>query len=354
MSQGLSEAPGPEFEKDNPIDDVRAAMAQLDKSSADAGDAPDGEAVLDEATRRDRNEKGQFARQAREAAAGKDADTEIKATTDSTEVKGNVGQTAISPPTSWSPEAKAEFTKLAPAVQTAVLKREREVSDGFAQKSEEMRALKEVEGVIAPRRSYFQKYGFKTDAQVVNHLLSFSDAYERDPVSVIQHLAQSIGLNLPQLTNQGQGNQPQIVQPQGPDINQVVEDHLGMAFARREIEEARANTKEYPHFDQLRPVMAELLMGGRAKDFGDAYRKALRLDDGLFEQEVERTAREKAAKANTTQNIRVNKAKSATRASISGAPHGSPSPRASSKTVSNPHDDAVLDVRAAMEQLGAG
>jgi hypothetical protein len=217
-----------------------------------------------------------------------------------------------------------------------------------------MRAWKDIDGLIAPRRARLQQLGFKTDAEAINHLLTFSDAFERDPRGTVEHLARQAGLLGPQQNNQGTVNPPPMAQPEMPDIGKVVEDHLGMAFARREIEDFAANSKDYPHFNQLRPVMSELLMSGRAENLDTAYKKALRLDDSLFQEEIDRLAREKAAKASSSQVERVAKAKTATRASISGAPHGIPATRAASKQYANPHDDAVADVRAAMEQIGAG
>lgn len=56
------------------------------------------------------------------------------------------------PPVSWSAEAKAAFVQLSPAVQQAVLKREKEVSDGFAQKSAELKEYEPLKSVIGPRQ----------------------------------------------------------------------------------------------------------------------------------------------------------------------------------------------------------
>jgi len=330
-----------EADRDDPIADVRAAMAQLD-APAEPGDT---EALDTEPEGRKRSSDGKFSKQ--EAAAEKTAPDEIQATTDSQKATGNGTQPAITAPTSWSPEAKAEWAKLSPALQQAVIKREKEVSDGFAQKSNELQTWKQVEGVLAPRRSQFQQLGFKTDVEAINHLLAFSDSYARDPAGTIAFLAKQAGLQSPQ----GMVQPQQSIQQ--PDIARVVQDQLGMVFAQREIEDFKSETAKYPHFEKLRPVMSELLMSGRAENLEAAYKKAMRLDDDLYQQETDRLIRERTAKTSTSATERFVKAKQATKASLTGAPHGTPA-KGPAKSYANPHDDAVADVRAAMEQIGAG
>src|SRR5215469_3327047 len=82
--------------------------------------------------------------------------------------KGRFSSSATAAPTSWSEQAKAEWSKLSPELQQAVLKREDEISRGSQQHSDERERLRSLENIIAPRRGYLQQAGFKSDAEAIN------------------------------------------------------------------------------------------------------------------------------------------------------------------------------------------
>lgn len=116
---------------------------------------------------------------------------------------------AGAPPTSWAAEAKQAWASLPPAIQAAVLKRESEMSAGFAQKSE---AIRQYETTLAPIAQAAQRRGISTD-EALKSFLAAQDALDRDPRGAIAWLAQSYGVDLAELG----ANPPAAQPPARPD-----------------------------------------------------------------------------------------------------------------------------------------
>jgi len=193
---------------------------------------------------------------------------------------------AVSPPVSWSAEAKAAFATLTPAVQQAVLKREKEVSDGFAQKSAELKDWEPLKSVLGPRQhALAAAYG--SVANGIQTLFSLSDYAEKDAPGFIKWFAQQRGIDLSSLAGTPAG-QPQAsadptiaaLQQQIASLNQQLtgftqsQEQAQQAELTRQIEAFKADPKNV-HFEAVRAEMAALMQGGRAKDLQDAYDKAV-------------------------------------------------------------------------------
>ena len=193
---------------------------------------------------------------------------------------------AVSPPVSWSAEAKAAFAALTPAVQQAVLKREKEVSDGFAQKSAELKDWEPLKSVLGPRQhALAAAYG--SVANGIQTLFSLSDYAEKDAHGFIKWFAQQRGIDLSSLAGTPAG-QPQAsadptiaaLQQQIASLNQQLtgftqsQEQAQQAELTRQIEAFKADPKNV-HFEAVRAEMAALMQGGRAKDLQDAYDKAV-------------------------------------------------------------------------------
>ncbi len=346
-----------DVEVDSPTDDVRAAIAQLQNPEVAKDIKPEPEeqgtelhAEPETKEDRARDEKGRFVKAPDEGDSK--PDPKELPTKDVKEVQPAGPQApAVKAPPSWSAEAKADWLKLPPAIQNAVLKREKEVSDGFASKSAELKRWQELEGIIAPRRDYYRRFGFQNDVQAINHLLTISDSLERDPAGTIGFLAKHYNVPIQGLNGaplQAQQPQPQIQQQQPQDIAALVREQIGLANAQSEIEEFASNA-DYPHFQTVRPLMSHLLKSGQAKTLKDAYEQAVwanpELRTGLLESMQSQKAEQERA--------RVEAKKRASNASLSGAPHGAaPSAKKpNGKANGNAFDDAVDDVRAAIASL---
>lgn len=87
-----------------------------------------------------------------------------------------------------------------------------------------------------------------------------------------------------------------------------------------EIEKYRSDKEKYPHFDVVREEMAQLLELGKAPDLETAYKKAVRMNDDVWQLEQERLLKE--AKTQAIKAQQVAKAKAAAVSVKSVTPSG--------------------------------
>lgn len=99
---------------------------------------------------------------------------------------------ADAPPVGWTAEAKAEWSKLSPALKASVLKREAEISNGGRQWSDEKRRY---ETALAPIATEAQRLGIPTD-QAINALMAAHHSLNRDAPNAIRQLARQYGVDL--------------------------------------------------------------------------------------------------------------------------------------------------------------
>jgi hypothetical protein len=223
----------------------------------------------------------------------------------------------LSAPTSWSAAAKREFSRLSPEVQSAISKREAEVSSGFKNLSQ---STKDLESIIGPRRQSLSRYGFKTDGEVIRHMMNFSDWYERDPAGLVAHLMQSARLNPQHFGIAAQ--QPQMSPQEARD----------MEMARQQV--AAFEARPPAHYEVARPIMRQLLERGEAVDMKDAYDRAMALVRSVTD-----------GRGSVSRKI------AATNASLSGAPHGVSSNGSKRNHAVGSFGDVADDVRAALGAL---
>jgi len=330
-------------EHDDMISAVRASVEQLSNEPEKA--APETaapEKVEESASERARDEKGRF------VASEPAEQPEIKApeTPEAPkEVPSNVP--SLKPPTSWPAEAKNEFVKLPPAVQQAVLKREDEMANGSKQYSEERQRLRSLEGIIAPRREYYQRFGFKNDVEAINHLFTLSDSMERDPAGTIAHLARHYGVDL----TKPSGQQPQQIQPQQQPVNiqEQVSEAVAMQFAKMTVQEFEQNAPE--HYQDVKPLMTLLLEKGQASDLQDAYDKAVWMNPDIRTKMLEAQRAKEQQELVAKQATKVQQKVKAANASLNGAPHGVPSTAPKPAGAKGQFGDVADDVRAAISSL---
>ena len=204
--------------------------------------------------------------------------------------------------------SKEDFTKFAEYAN----QRESEYKKGVSTYKAEADRARELENAIAPFQQEFSQQGISPAAWINNlgrahMILSKSDPAQK--MQVFQRLAQDYGI---QLNNEGQFVQPQVdaytqqLMNQLNQVNQEVSSIKGR-FAQEEnqrlmgeIERVRSNVEKFPHFDVVREEMAQLLELGKAQDLETAYKKAVRMNDDVWELEQERllnSAKQQASKA---------------------------------------------------------
>lgn len=199
--------------------------------------------------------------------------------------------TGIQTPVSWSAAAKAEFSKLPLAVQEAVAKREMEVSQGFKQYGEKVKTYEAIDKVLEPLRPALQQAGLTAD-QYIGRLRAAEQTLESNPVEGIKWLAKSYGVDLAQLAT-GQPETP--VDPTIAALQQKItqlesgwnqQQQASQMAVQQEtqtaIEKFAADPKN-EFFDQVRDDMSVLIRTGKATSLPDAYNKAVRMNDEVYQ-----------------------------------------------------------------------
>jgi hypothetical protein len=189
-----------------------------------------------------------------------------------------------------------------------VLKREDEVSNGFKQKSEEIKRYEPLEQVIGPRRQQLAREGL-TEAQAINQLFALSDFAAQDLPGFIRYMAQARGLDLRTLvpqaaSSQEQPTEEQYVDPNLAALNKRVDTVAGalekffqsqqqqqVQTTQSQIEAFRTDPK-HSHFDAVRPQMAALLQTGQAKDLQEAYDMAVYANPTIRQQLIDQQRQE--------------------------------------------------------------
>jgi len=230
---------------------------------------------------------------------------------------------SVSRPSTWKKEyvqiwdkmekgeqiSKEDFTKFAEYAN----QRESEYKKGVSTYKAEADRAKGYEEAIAPFVPELQAQGITPAAWINNlgraHMVLSKAPYDQK-VQMFQRLAQDYGI---QLNGEGQFAAPpqvdvytQQLMNQLNMVNQEVSSIKGR-FAQEEsqrlmgeIERHRSDVEKFPHFDVVREEMAQLLELGKAQDLETAYKKAVRMNDDVWELEKEKllsTAKNQASKA---------------------------------------------------------
>ncbi len=220
---------------------------------------------------------------------------------------------------------KDDFVKFAEYAN----QRESEYKKGVSTYKAEADRAKSYENAIAPYADNLQRRGIQPTQYIENLVRAeqiLSNAPYEQKVQAFQKLASDYGIQL----NGGQVTQldpyTQQLMNQLNMVNQEVSSIKGR-FAQEEnqrlmgeIERVRSDVEKFPHFDAVREEMAQLLELGKAQDLETAYKKAVRMNDDVWELEQERllsTARHQSSKAQ-----QVAKAKAAAVSPKSTTPSG--------------------------------
>ena len=222
--------------------------------------------------------------------------------------------------------SKEDFTKFAEYAN----QRESEYKKGVSTYKAEADRAKSYENAIAPFAQDLQKRGIQP-AQYIENLVRAEQILTNAPmaqkVQVFQRLAADYGI---QLNGSGQMQQldpyTQQLMNQLNQVNQEVSSIKGR-FAQEEnqrlmgeIERVRSDVEKYPHFDVVREEMAQLLELGKAQDLETAYKKAVRMNDDVWELEQDRLLKD--AKQSAIKAQQVQKAKAAAVSPKSVTPSG--------------------------------
>lgn len=218
-------------------------------------------------------------------------------------------------PVGWTKEAKDKWDTLDPDIQTAVLKREKEVSDGFKGTGEATKRVKNLDSLVEKLVPDHKQFGGSD--RVVENTLQWLSAFRNPnkPYAASQLLAaaQSFGI-LDEVRNAIGGttapnagkkaetttSPATTTDPKVAELERklsMLESHATqqqLVTAKQTIDDW---SKDKPHFDKLRGRMTELFNNGTVKmdpsgqftkaTLEEAYNAAVRLDNELYQESLD-------------------------------------------------------------------
>lgn len=361
----------PVSDRDAVNDDVRAAIAQLSGDEPVAAEIPEplaGTATVTEpaaAPAKDatRGPDGKFLpKAASEAAPAKAApDTKLPAPEDPTKASTEPSKAAVAPPVSWAADAKAQWAALPPAIQQAVLKRETEASNGFAQYSEKTKAY---ERALAPLAQEAQRRGLSVE-DGIQRLLDGERFLLQQPAQAILWLAQKHGLNLTELASNPPAPQTPVrseaIPPEFMRHVSSLEDRLNGFFMDQNmsaVQQFAADPKN-AHYADVEDQLPGIMQMMAAQDpslkgvplLQKAYEHAVWLNPDVRDRLIAERAAQTQQQA--TQKV-AQKASQATRAAVSIKGAGGDAKPPPPKTTNGSGGSVYDDVRAAIAQHSAG
>jgi hypothetical protein len=197
------------------------------------------------------------------------------------------------PPASWKKDYHEVWQGADDKLKEYAHQREEQMKAGIEPLKSKAQYADQMQEVIAPYMQTITGLGIDAPKAVkalmeADHILRTSQPHEKQ--QYFARLAQSYGINL----NDVGGLQQQApVDPQFYALQNELNSVRGEVQNWKQQQEQQQNqvllgeinqfSQKAEHFEEARPVMIQLLQSGVATDLQDAYEKAIRLDQGLFE-----------------------------------------------------------------------
>ena len=258
-----------------------------------------------------------------DAAEGQEG-ADVEATPD-----GEPEPDALAAPKTWPAEHREAFEHLPEDQRSFMLQREQERDAAFTRKTtdlaEQRRQVESLQGVLAPYKQQMQAHGI-SEAEYVSRLMTYDNALRQNPKLALQNLAQHYGIRLSGDSGvdyvEETPSDPQILQLQ-QQLNQTqahiqtMQQSQVMAQQQQLVDQvesfstakdAKGNLK-HPHFEKLRERMGRLVNAGETTDLEEAYGKALRLDNDLYNEAITNERNAVSKKADDRRKAAVQKAK---------------------------------------------
>jgi len=272
-----------------------------------------------------------------------------KATETASEDKPEPVAKERSPWKSWKPEAAAELEKLPENVQKYIIERQDQFHKGIEQYKEAATFAKTIDKSIAPYKEYMANLNVTPDVAFQNllkteHTLRMGSP--QDKAEMMLKLSHDYQIDLGQLASVPYDPTVHNLKAQLDYTKSQLEASNNFRQSQEDgqiqsaIEEF-AQTHE--HFTEVQATMADLLERGFATDLDDAYAKAIRLDDNVF-QKAQAQQQTSSVRQSLAQADQAAKAAKAVAVSVKGSPAG----------VNKSYTPTTTEeaVRLAMSQLG--
>ena len=304
-----SEAPPPAEEKEKPLPDTPQKEVEETNSEESNSESLDQIATENESESKDSTEEP----------------------SDDTPVAAVEGEDSKEPPLkapkNWSEDVRSKFTELPREAQEYMLKRDKEMTADYTRKTQEVaeqrKNFESLDKVIAPMRQQIAASGV-SETEYIARLLNADMALRNNPKMALKQLAQGYGIDLSSYDSDTAEFETESQISQLQQQNQAILAELNQ-FKQQNLQSARQQTEnqintfslakddkgnlKYPHFEQVRVKMGNLIDAGEAKGLEDAYNKAIRLDDELYNQSLDAQRKRAQAEEDARRKAAVEKAK---------------------------------------------
>jgi len=223
------------------------------------------------------------------------------------------------PPASWKKDYHDVWQTADDRMKEYAWQREEQMKAGVQPLMEKARIADQFNEVLTPYMETIRGLGMDAPKAVkalmeADHALRYSDPQQKQ--QLFMRLAQQYGVNLGDMSQL----QQQMVDPNISALQQELNRVRGEVMSWKEQQEQVQNQSllseidsfamRAEHFEEARPTMISLLQSGVATTLEDAYEKALRLDDNLYQQ----VQQSRQAQVETQQKVVANQAAKKARA----------------------------------------
>ena len=245
------------------------------------------------------------------------------------------------PPSSWKPAYHEVWQTADPRLQEYAYKREEEMRAGIEPLLPKAKFADQVNEAIEPYMNTIQGLGIDAPRAIkalmeADHVLRYSPPDQKRVY--LANLARQYGIDLGDIGVASQGGpvDPNYYALQN-ELNSVRGEILTFKQQQEQAEsqallgEINDFATKVEHFEEARPTMIQLLQSGVAGTLEEAYEKAIRLNDDLFQQTQQRSQ----AEAEATKGESANRAAKAAKAAAVSVKSSTPGNRS---TTTNAQD----------------
>ena len=261
---------------------------------------------------------------------------------DNIEASVNSTESKLEAPKNWTEDVKKVFNTLPAESQEFMIKRDKEMTSDYTKKTQELaeqrKNIEALDKVLQPARQTINATGIG-EAEYISRLLNADNALRTNPKMALRQLAQGYGIDLSSMNEESESwNDPdpqyaQLLQQNQhimSELNQFKQQNMQSTVAQTEqtVEQFSAKTGAdgkltHPHFDKVRVKMGNLIDAGEAKGLDDAYTKAVRLDDDLYEEAIKASRLSVKKQEDSKRKAAVDKARKVKPSSSANPPKGS-------------------------------
>lgn len=240
------------------------------------------------------------------------------------------------PPASWKKDYHEVWKTADPRIQEYAWQREEQMRKGVEPLITKAQFADEIQKAIAPYEQTIRGLGLQPSQAIqalmqAEHTLRTGNPDQR--AAYFRQLAQQYGVNIEGNSSIAANSNPDFYALQN-EINSL-KGKLSTWEAQSESQQNQVLLNEIDdfaqkaeHFEAARPTMIQLLQSGVAQTLQEAYDKAIRMDDNLFESMLQSRQAEEAAKRSANLNKAAKAARSAAVSVRSSTPGTNTAPKA--------------------------